>query len=418
MSGVKAELVATNARVFCFASAKGGAGKTSTAASMAELLVDLDFKVLLIDADASTNGLTLLYLRQVVEARGSIAEARGSAKGLFEVDSAPATPFRLANGAYLVPAAYVMHQTDDRAAGVVYGALVQTITANSADFDYILIDAQAGADQLAGFAIRVADTVIVLSEYDPVSAAGVERLKGVFSLEFERTWTLFNKVLPESAQTIGDPLGVTHILPAVAWDADVVRALVQGHLAVDSKLPNAYTLAIADLCTLLLPTDAAQTVARWLGDQRESMSAPRLARLQRVDDELAATERRQAELLLKTQFRTTRFPLGPILPGIIGVAVAALGALSIAIQGQTVLQSDAIAVVATVIVFMGLTGVLAVRAQSSTGEEMRSALLEQRALDLHRFRLRELRRKYVPMEPSAAMSDADFTIPDYPPSSR
>jgi cellulose biosynthesis protein BcsQ len=411
MSGAMADPLTRRAYVYCFASAKGGAGKTSIAASVAELLVDLQFRVLLIDADASTNGLTLLYLRHVVEARGSLSDSRGGAKGLFEVDASPATPLRLPNGASLVPAAYVMHQTDDRPPSVVYGSLLQTIASSTTDFDFILIDAQAGADQVAGTAIQVADTVVVLSEYDPVSAAGVERLKSVFRLEFERTWTLYNKVLPESAQSVGDPLGVTHILPAIAWDADVVRALVQGELAVNSKLPNAYTIAIADACKLLLPPGAAQTVTKWLEGQRESIRAPRLARVQLIDNELAEIERRQSDLALTAQTRASRIPLSSVVPGFVGVAAAALAALTFLLQRQPTLQAVSLSMLATLIICMGVAGVLLIRAQTAAGEGIRAALLEQRAVDMHRFRLRELRRKYVPTDATLDASDVEVVNP-------
>src|SRR5262249_11530502 len=62
------------AKVFAFASAKGGAGKTVSAVSVAIVLAAIGRRVLLIDTDASTNGLTLLYIEQVVEAKSEATE--------------------------------------------------------------------------------------------------------------------------------------------------------------------------------------------------------------------------------------------------------------------------------------------------------------------------------------------------------
>ncbi|MBF0611027.1 MAG: ParA family protein [Magnetococcales bacterium] len=63
------------AQVICFASAKGGAGKTILTASFGSFLADLKKKVLLIDCDWSTHGLTLLYLEPV---KKSIAPMDGT----------------------------------------------------------------------------------------------------------------------------------------------------------------------------------------------------------------------------------------------------------------------------------------------------------------------------------------------------
>ena len=53
-----------SARVICFASAKGGSGKTVITATIGSFLAALGKRVLLIDTDAATNGLTLLISRK------------------------------------------------------------------------------------------------------------------------------------------------------------------------------------------------------------------------------------------------------------------------------------------------------------------------------------------------------------------
>ena len=51
-----------SANVICFASAKGGAGKTVVTATVGTFLAALGKRVLIIDTDAATNGLTLFYI--------------------------------------------------------------------------------------------------------------------------------------------------------------------------------------------------------------------------------------------------------------------------------------------------------------------------------------------------------------------
>ena len=77
------------AKIYCLASAKGGSGKTVLCASFAAFLTELGKKVLMVDLDAATNGLTLLYLNEVNEHRDQfyakeISENAILPKGLFD----------------------------------------------------------------------------------------------------------------------------------------------------------------------------------------------------------------------------------------------------------------------------------------------------------------------------------------------
>ena len=66
-------------------SAKGGSGKTVLTLSTAKLLTDLGMKVLVIDADAATNGSTLFLLDDVMNAREEALRTRQPLVGLFEM---------------------------------------------------------------------------------------------------------------------------------------------------------------------------------------------------------------------------------------------------------------------------------------------------------------------------------------------
>ena len=93
-----------SAKVLCFASAKGGSGKTVITATIGAFLSALGKRVLLVDADAATNGLTLLYIKEVLLRQGKTSDE--SPEGLFEGNSqvSPA-PFlcRLALASYPQP---------------------------------------------------------------------------------------------------------------------------------------------------------------------------------------------------------------------------------------------------------------------------------------------------------------------------
>src|SRR4029079_7420090 len=71
---------------------------------------------------------------------------------------------------------------------------------------------------------KVADEVVIVSDYDPVSAAGVERLRAHLreDLTSERTSILLNKVLPETKSFAGLVEG-ERLLSPVAWHAEISR---------------------------------------------------------------------------------------------------------------------------------------------------------------------------------------------------
>jgi MinD-like ATPase involved in chromosome partitioning or flagellar assembly len=75
----------------------------------------------------------------------------------------------------LIPAAYVMKQTEGVSAERVRGNLQATLTAAEEEFDYVLLDAQSGSDLYAQVAFEAADETIIVGEFDPISAEGVER---------------------------------------------------------------------------------------------------------------------------------------------------------------------------------------------------------------------------------------------------
>ena len=162
-----------SAKVISFVSAKGGTGKTVISASFAQFLGALNKKGLLIDTDADTNGLTIFYLSGMISARKIMADKNIFATGIFESDKDRLpTPFKLDKHVDIIPAAYVMEQTASVDEKKFKRALRQTLKVLGKEYDYVFLDAQAGSDTFAEITIALADEVIIVSEYDPVSLAG------------------------------------------------------------------------------------------------------------------------------------------------------------------------------------------------------------------------------------------------------
>lgn len=306
------------ATVICFASAKGGSGKTVTCSSFGHILVHLGKKVLLIDTDAATNGMSLLFLGNS-KSQSLILGTRGETGtevrlGLFEAaeDDGAVEPsiFPITDGLDMLPATYVTKQTDRVDPFLMGQLLKESIQKLRPEYDYILLDCQAGTDQFALNTIENADHVVIVTEYDYISSLGVARMQQLFPNHFapEKTWTLFNKMLPELAPEIGQFLSIARYLSPIHWDADVVRAFAQGQLAINMNSPNPYTLAVSDTMDSLLTSSIHSEIELWKKDKEESVRAPAREQLAVIDDNLVEIQSqldwsRERIIRLKARFR-------------------------------------------------------------------------------------------------------------------
>ncbi len=280
--------------VLAFISAKGGSGKTVLSTSLAVLLGAMGRRVLIVDCDAATNGLTLLNLTRLL---GERVDREGS--GLFEDDAKGRDILRvpIAENVDLLPATSRMRQTEDTPPEFVRARLSSVLAQAPLEYDFVILDAQAGADTYAELAVNFADKVIIVSEYDPVSAEGVERLKRLFreTLDTAEVWTLFNKVLPEFASLRSDFLEVVRLLPPVAWDADVIRAFTRRKLAIDTDKGNAYTFALLAVLESLLQDEIQDDLSVWLAGKDKLLRDPVQERVSKLSRRVAVVEGQLAE---------------------------------------------------------------------------------------------------------------------------
>jgi|GEM_PF-2555668 len=329
------------ARIYCFASAKGGSGKTILATSFGTLLAHLGRRCLLIDADATTNGMTLLHLEQVLAERRALSRP-SEAQGLFD-PGAPTHELCLSDDLRFLPSTYVAHDTQNIETGEFRERLQRVLRSAEDHTDIVLIDAQAGTDAIAIEAMEAADQVVIVSEYDPVSAKGVERLKRLIGdrVSIDRTWVLFNKVLPEFTDSLGDFLGVTRHLPPIPWSADVVRAYVRGRLALDMDKGNLFTLGLLETASVLFGPAVADLVDRWKEKKEQVIREPVRQQLAEIVDELEATE--NARFVAEYEVEHGESMQMRFLRAVVGSAVPLLGgAILFGILGSSELWSAAV----------------------------------------------------------------------------
>jgi len=269
-------------RRLALVSPKGGSGKTVLAATAAAFLHALGFRVLVVDTDSATNGMTLLFLKEVVA--HATGKGRGKARGVydgFSQDSngkpaTPLTPFCTSHGFDLLPASFSLDNEVEQTECALVESLKE-LSAGTLAYDFVLLDAQAGSEAQSAVASspEFSDVVVVVSEFDPMSIAGIDRLKRADSgLTHERTWILFNKVLPEFADDFGEIFEVFRYLPPIPWDADVVRSYARRRLALDMEHGNAFTLAVLRTMRMLLEDHIGTKIDAWASRQRSTLVEP------------------------------------------------------------------------------------------------------------------------------------------------
>ncbi|SCX03973.1 ParA family protein [Agrobacterium rosae] len=285
------------AEIICMASSKGGSGKTTITAALGTFLARSGRKVLLIDCDEGTYGLTLMYLEEVNRHR---KRSDSMLVGTFDVtakvrlDALGESSLLLEDNLYLLPARHVFRDTELVSVGNDFQSSLNLIlNYHRDDFDFIFLDAQAGISTASKAAMspKSSDIVVLVSEYDPMSNAGIERLKARLQeeLDVSRTWILLNKLLPEFVSKFSEFLLVARYLPPIPWTADVVRAYSRRQLALDFENGNQFTLAILSVLRELLDRSERKQLDEWVNSQTQRLREP-------IEEQIEDTERMLAQM--------------------------------------------------------------------------------------------------------------------------
>lgn len=325
-------------RRYCLASAKGGAGKTVIAASFAAFLAGLGKTVLLVDVDPATNGLTLLYLGEINKHK-NLAKGKEACllSGMF--DSPPIVLERdivhLPNKVDMLPSTFDFSNTNIALSADDFLIRLQCLLSDAdGHYDFVFLDAQAGIDSVSRTAMRrdICDEVVLVAEYDPLSAAGLERMKGSMheDLVYSRTWILLNKLLPDFVQSFSEFLEISKYLNPIPWDADVVRAYARRKIPLDVVDGNEFTLAIMQSLKRLLGDDTEAEINEWANNRAAAIRLPIQLQYRDAEKELKGLFVLKARLEKKailSSFGHMASSVGPVLVVTFGILAAVSGFL-------------------------------------------------------------------------------------------
>jgi cellulose biosynthesis protein BcsQ len=258
----------TKGRVICFTSAKGGSGKTVFAVSTAYSLLKAGKRVLCIDCDFSTRGLSLFLLSSLVDAPGLDIPREGClAESLLDrLAVEKLQPLTISHGSIEftailsnrnlrqggIPEDRLLGNTSDGGKSHIVDIPVKEYCNYFSDicsamrdkFDYVIVDTRGGFDITTVVPAIVADYYCIVMEADEISMQQVFGLKSkideygeLLAQQVKLKGIIVNKALYSPTDKTyleavsrlygGQPLGTVPI------DRQAIRAYQKKHLALE-----------------------------------------------------------------------------------------------------------------------------------------------------------------------------------------
>jgi cellulose biosynthesis protein BcsQ len=243
-------------KVISFISGKGGVGKTTIASSLGYLLNEVGFRVLLIDADLFSHGLTFLLSPKLE----SIKKKKGIIESIDDVSNI--TVIKSEYGIdYIASSTDPREITSDIVSNVSnFSDTVFKIIINKTEntYDYILIDTQPGPVKTTKSVVSFSDIVVIISETDALSQFTNLNLLGELHnvLPLNRVRNVKNKLFYnqlEKKKTVDEILGQLNYLPSIPFDRKVIDYLMINQIPVNFSDPSPFLFGLIRFSKSLLP---------------------------------------------------------------------------------------------------------------------------------------------------------------------
>lgn len=260
-------------QILTLLSGKGGSGKTVIALSMGKILSESGYKVLLVDCDMSTHGASYFFEAEFER----ISKNAVSLEKLMLNQEAQEEPLLTKAGFYFIPSTLSpvdiqklsVEHSDNNFADIAFLHLDKIIH----QYDFVILDCQAGFSQLATRAVKMADRNLIVLEADAISASAIRILFLQIGSDLEKnTWQIFNKLTENERQLYEKIFGGTLFtnLPPISFDGDVRLAFAKGELPGFVKQYSAFGLGVLRIMKVLFPSATESlkkleetTVGKW-----------------------------------------------------------------------------------------------------------------------------------------------------------
>jgi cellulose biosynthesis protein BcsQ len=266
--------------VLSLLSGKGGVGKTVIACSIAEVISKLDKKVLLIDCDLATSGLSYFYIDEIEENTSKTlygicstynndTKISSANSKIREISDPNKAFYRIKDNFYFLPSISSLsnentldegfNHRDDILPESISKTLYDLIKKNPYGFDYIIFDLQAGYTNLTSFFVDYSTIGVIILEADPISMWAVKNLeRKLFSsgIKNVKIFYLINKLFTEEAsqyKLISNYLVSIQHLPPIEFDFSVRQAFAQRKVPIDFSKPSRFDVSLIRIIPFLFP---------------------------------------------------------------------------------------------------------------------------------------------------------------------
>ena len=360
------------------------------------LISRLGHKVLLVDADVATHGLSYFFVDQVQKATQSDLIISLNADGVLESrlvhigDNFDIVPSKveLQRGERLLRTTEEIiwiQETSSR-------HLLEVIDEARPRYDFIIVDCQAGAVTSTYEVIKKANRVVSILEADPIGVWASRSLDRTFGDVFpEFTFYLVNKLFLEEVSqynALTDYLRIFSHLPPLPFDFEVRRAFSRRVLPTESTKPSAFVFGLIRMLRDLLPAIDV-SLNNLEASLREQLLGPVEKQIEELDSQiLSLSEQQQLQRRRSRMFRNM-----VVVTTVSGIMVAAL-AVSKVFPGFADVEFDWMLVLSIMVSAM-VVGVLSAALETVGRLLPSSPSLAVERLDLDLEKLREERKALV-----------------------
>jgi len=251
-----------------FLSGKGGAGKTSVSLSIAKLLSFVGYRVLFVDLDLQTHGASYFFTdtcdaqhkRGILEL---LQEMMGPGQS-EEITDITSVIVKLSENWDFVPSKKIFKEKTwelSQNIPLVRGFIDKCIRhLGNLDYDFIIVDTQAGPAASTREACIHSQKAVIVSEPDPISVAASRSLDYEMHEDLpEFTRFLVNKLNTEeirSFRAIREYLTIFEHLSPLPFDFGVRKSFSLRKIPIDTETPSPFLFGLITLSKEVIPTAA------------------------------------------------------------------------------------------------------------------------------------------------------------------
>lgn len=254
--------------IISFLSGKGGSGKTTASLAMAKLLADVGFRILLVDFDFATSGASYFFsprishlkrigLSELIKKYSSKHNPKDSKEAFKDLVVTIDQNFDYIPSRTNLGEPFSFTTEINNKEFLLDRILRPMMTYLGKEYDYILIDNQAGYTNSSAAGAKVADKAVIVSESDRISSDAVDNLIALIGKDMPRFRRyLINKVeIKESGdyKSKAEAFKAMNRLPPLPFDFSVRNAFGDRKIPVDLEKPTAFLMALFATVKEILP---------------------------------------------------------------------------------------------------------------------------------------------------------------------